>query len=412
MFLLASACADEPPRRVRTFKAIPLSPLVQGDERAIEFADDADVADDLAWHSTNEKVASVTPNGRVRALAPGTAVLQGDGRPGAAEVQVKVSPAKLAWSQHLALGRRTFLAIAPGGPLFAKTVADPACTPECRGGLWVRDAATGKPLGQIPGVGRVVAAEDRAFLAKRDGLDVYDYASGTTSSLGYRGDLLGRFADGSLLLGRAAGLARTDMLGNDLAFTALPAPPVQAVIVGDDVYAAAGGKLYQVTGGTASAVDAGLTYPWAADYYGTLVLSDAAAYTFAVLRPVAGYRLLGGVYSVVIAENGLIESEGLSAWLSVPVAALAQGNLYLELQTYGTQGQYRIFDVVFRDGDIYHWRWGPSQCSDHPFAVAVVPGSAYVSSCDRLARVDDPGLRTVGAWPQPAADAARSWRAQ
>lgn len=411
-FFILAACADEVPLRARRFKAVPLSPLVQGDERAIEFADDSDIADDLAWRSTNEAVASVTPTGRVTAHAPGTAVLEGDGAPGAAQIQVKVAAAKLGWQQQLRLGRRSFLTVAEAGPLFVKSVASPDCDAACWGDVLVLDAKTGRQVQTLPGVGRIIAAEDRAFLERDGALDVYDYATGATTSLGYRGDLLGRFGDGSLLLGQARRAVRTDMLGNVQKEWPFEAPPLHAVIVGNDFYTVAGDKLFKTAGDAMAQVEAELTIPWAADYYGTLVLTDRVAYAFAALSPVAGYRLLPGVYSVIIGEDGLVQSEGLTAYLSVPLASLAAGTMYLELQTYGTQGQYHVFDVVYRDGADYHWRWGPSQCSDHPFGAAVVPGHAFLSSCDRVVRIDDTTLRPVGPWPQPGGNATRSWRAQ
>lgn len=411
-FFILMACAGEVPPRPRQFSAIPLGPLVQGDERMIEFADDRDVADDLAWRSTNEAVASVTPTGRVFARAPGVAVLEGDGPPGASQIQLKVAAAKLGWSQNLRLGRRMFLSVADGGPVFVKSVANPGCDATCWGDVLVLDGATGEQRGRFSGVGRIVAAEDRAFLERQGTLDVYDYAAAVTTSLGYRGDLLGRFADGSLLLGQAARAVRTDMLGNELQAWPLEGPPVQAVIVGNDFYVLAADRLWKTAGDAISALDTEFTVPWAADYYGTLVLTDRVAYAFAALSPVAGYRLLQGAYSVLIGEEGLMQSEGLTAWLSVPLASLAGGTLFLEMQTYGAQGQFHIFDVVYRDGANHHWRWGPSQCSDHPFSAAVVPGHAYLSSCDRVVRIDDSTLRPAGPWPQPGADAARSWRVQ
>jgi hypothetical protein len=384
---------------------------VQGDERIIEFVDRAERPADLVWRSTNDSVVQVTPEGRVKGVAPGMAVVQGTSTQGPIELQVKVAAARLAWSRLLPLGSRTFLTAAAGQAVFAKSVNDRRCSWDCPGELFILTAA-GEPVTTVVAVGRVSAGPREAWFESAGAVMRYDYAAAVTARTGLRGHLLARYADGDLLLGDGTRLVRAHPDATAVWAREFSGEVERAVIGDGHEWVLADRRLFlsRESGNEEIIVD-GPRIPWAVDRSGAVILSDAAGYNFAVYRGADGYRLLPGVYSVLVSPAGLLQSEGLTASLHVPVAALDDGGaVYIEMQTFGPKGADHSFDTVRREGKLLQWRWGPSKCSDQAFSAVVLDGAALLAGCDRVVRIDDPTLAPAGSWPQPGADAGRSWR--
>jgi hypothetical protein len=395
-----------------TIRVLPMSPLVLGETRKVVFEDEAYAEEQWRWRSADERVASVSWDGRIEGRLPGTTVVSGRLGEKSVRIPVSVASAQRAWSAPLPLQRKTFLTVASNGVVFAKTVADPGCDWLCFGEVFVLDAA-GKPVADWKGIRRIAAGNDRAWLEGNGALLEFNYASALSTAAPMAGNLLGLFADGELLLSAGNDLVRYAPGGEEKARWNVGGNAQHAVIRGDDVFASGTGSLIHVKDGSAAAlIIDGPQTPWGADGSNGLLLTDLRTFAFALYRPFAELQILDSRYSVLVSKRGLVESEGLSAVLSVPVASTSTGQLFVEMHTFGAGGVNRSFDVVFRSGSYLHWRWGPSVCTDHPFAVAVIPGAALVSSCDRIVRIDDKHIVLEGPWPQPGGDAGRSWRTQ
>ena len=413
-FAAVVMCACDAPAKAPapTYKTVPISPLLQGEERLIEFEDAAQRPDNLVWHSTNENIAQVTPEGRVRGMAPGTVVVQGTSARGPLELHVKVSAARLAWTRLLPLGPRTFLSVSDQG-IFAKTVRDARCSVDCPGELHVLSPA-GETVTTVAEIGSVIAGATVAWLESAGGILRYDYATAATQPVFTRGQLFAVYAGGDLLIGVGTRLVRATPQGAVVWSREFSGEVQRAIISTDTEIVMADRRLFlsRADGNQELEVD-GPRSPWATDRSGAAILSDSVGYNFALYLPTSGYRLLLGVHSVLVGDGGLLESEGLSASLNVPVAALADGGtVFIEMHSYGPAGHEHSFDIVRREGDLLQWRWGPSKCTDHPFATASGAGYTVIAGCDRIVRIDDRTLNVAGSWPQPGADAARSWRVQ
>ena len=411
-FLLACWNGSEP----AVYELVPVGPIVLGDSRQIYLTGAAQpqASERLRWESSDPNVAEVSRTGTVRGLKPGkvTVSVQDDYGKGSATVQV--STAGLRWSTPLPAARRTFLAVSESGWVFAKGVTDETCDWHCPGVVYALDT-DGHRARSLPDVGTMIAG-DKALWFERDGIiGRWEFLTGREHRLTSGDRLLGRFREGDLLIARGQTVLRIDEQGGEKGRWTLDTPVERALILDNNRFVVSAGDGVTVVSDH-DRTHHGMDWPvlpWAATRDGAFVLSDRAGFGFWLVDG-DSQRSLAGRYSVLVGpDRELVESEGLSASLSVPVETQEDGSgIFLKLNTYGGLGGDSYMDVVFRQGEDEHWRWGPSTCADHPFAVVVGLGYALLSDCDRLVRIDDQTIQPSGAWPQPGADGARTWRIQ
>jgi hypothetical protein len=409
---LLMACGEPAQKKDLRYHVLAASPMVRGDQRTLELVE-VDSASHMLWRSSNPDIVSTTLDGRIHALHPGSAVITGTDGIGRASINIEVSNAVVLWSTPLALQPRTLVAVDDSGWVFARTTGNTRCDWACPGEMFVL-SASGEIVTSLKDVGRTVAGNGVVWFESMGEILRWNYATRATETTGFHGRLLGRFQNGDFLMGIETAAVRLTQDGVEINRWQFNEIVTRALILKDDeVIVSAGDEVWSgLKGATAKMSIDNKWVPWAADGQGQVILNDPSGYNFSSYRPLDGLRILHGVYSVLVSQEGLVESHGLTAALSVPVDAEANNmRIDLEMRTFGNAGQYRTFDVV-KQGAETQWRWGPSACTDHPFSVAVREGYAIVSNCDRIVRINDSTLKPAGSWPQPGADAARSWRVQ
>ncbi len=391
-----------------------IDPLPIGDSRALTFVGAPPASrSDVRWTSANPAVASVNAAGIVRALQAGATRITAHLPDGEASATIEVATAKLRWVQYATPRPRRFVAASPGGWVFSVGVTAASCDPYCPGEL-----AVYRPDGTLAAehdeAASVTVGAEAGWFQRHGQIFRVAFADPVSAVPVAEGLLLARFSDGDLLAAVGNALFRLDANGSRELLGPVVGTIRRALILDGDAVAVSHGDAQLsllAKGGVTGFRLAAPQILWGTDRLGRWLLTDGTQHSFTLFDG-AESTLLPGFYSVLIGPDGrLVTSEGLSASISVPVATQRDATLFIALHTTGSAGETKYTDVVFRAGEIPYWRWGPSACTDHPFAVATGRGFAVLSDCNRIALIDDVRLAPAGAWPQPGGDAGRSWAA-
>ncbi len=415
--LLSSCARDAGTADAPAYHLAPVGPMLIGDAATLRFDGKRTPSsrERFTWSSSDPSVLTVSAEGRVVAVSKGEAVVTADDGLGSGRLRISVADAGIGWATPLPLKARTWVAVSDDGWSFVRTVADADCGLHCTGDLLLVDP-DGHLARSASGIGEMMVRGDELFFEAGEAVWAAHFASGRYRRVSGERHLLGLFKNGDLLTASDNRITRISGEGDRVGVWTFRDTVGRAVILSDDSFIVnAGRDIVGVYAGRQETMRMNRPLlPWGATEKGALLFSDPYEYGFWSYDSHGRSTLLATRFSVLVDTNDeLVESHGLSASLAVPVSLQADGSsLFLDLHTEGQMGERHFMEVVLRGREGVRWRWGPSQCTDHPWAVAMGKGFAVLTDCNRIVRVSDPTLEPAGSWPQPGGDAQRSWRVQ